>query len=83
MGSPVQRVHARQHLLKIDAMTPRNNPAEVSYRYPFIVNGEYKAPASYEDWDAYQGNVAGAEAAVGRLLGAVKGELKIFARTQE
>lgn len=68
-------------LLKIDATTPRNDPAEVSYRYPFVVDGEYRAPASYEDWDAYQGNVAGAEAAVGRLLGAVKEELKIFART--
>jgi hypothetical protein len=68
-------------LLKIDATTPRNDPAEVSYRYPFLVDGDYKAPASYDDWDAYQGNVAGAQAAVARLLGAVKDELKIFART--
>jgi hypothetical protein len=68
-------------LLKIDATTPRNDPAEVSYRYPFLVDGEYKAPVSYEDWDAYQGNVVGAQAAVSRLLSAVKEELKIFART--
>jgi hypothetical protein len=68
-------------LLKIDATTPRNDPVEVSYRYPFLVEGEYKAPVSYEDWDAYQGNVTGAQAAVKRLLSAVKEELKIFART--
>ena len=68
-------------LLKIDATTPRNDPAKVSYRYPFIVDGDYVAPASYDEWDAYQGNQAGAEAAVRRLIGAVKDEFKIFART--
>jgi IS1 family transposase len=68
-------------LLKIDATTPRNDPAEVSYRYPFLVDGEYVAPASYDDWDAYQGNVPGAQSAVIRLLAAVKEELRIFART--
>lgn len=68
-------------LLKIDATTPRNDPAEVSYRYPFLVDGGYVAPASYEEWDAYQGNDAGAQAAVQRLLSSVKEEFKIFART--
>jgi hypothetical protein len=67
-------------LLKIDATTPRNDPAQISYRYPFIEAGDYVAPASFEGWDAYQGNVAGACAAVGRLLGAVRKELKIFVR---
>jgi hypothetical protein len=51
-----------------------------SYRYPFLVEGEYKAPVSYQDWDAYQGNAQGAQAAVARLLGAVKEELKLFKR---
>ncbi len=68
-------------LRKIDATTPRNDPAEVSYRYPFIVAGEYIAPISFEDWDNYQGNIAGAQAAVKRLLAEVKKELQIFART--
>jgi hypothetical protein len=77
----VRGLDNRDMLLKIDATTPRNDPAEVSYRYPFLVDDEYKAPASYREWDAYQGNSAGAQAAVGRLLGAVKDELKIFART--
>lgn len=67
-------------LLKIDATTPRSDPTEVSYRYPFLVDGDYKAPISYDDWDAYQGNALGAQAAVTRLLGAVKDELRIFAR---
>jgi len=68
-------------LLKIDATTPRNDPGEISYRYPFTANGDYVAPASFGDWDAYQGNVVGVRAAVRRLLGAVKDPLKLFART--
>jgi hypothetical protein len=68
-------------LMRIDATTPRVDPAEVSYRYPFISDGDYVAPAAYEGWDAYQGNVAGARAAVARLLAAVKDDLRIFART--
>jgi hypothetical protein len=67
-------------LLQIDATTPRNDPAEVSYRYPFISDGDYVPPAAYEAWDTYQGNVEGALAAVGRLLKAVKDELSFFAR---
>ncbi|WP_437886362.1 hypothetical protein [Sorangium sp. So ce307] len=68
-------------LLKIDATTPRNDPAEVSYRYPFVVDGDYVAPVSFDGWDSYQGNLVGAQAAVSRLLAAVKDELRIFART--
>jgi hypothetical protein len=68
-------------LLRIDATTPRNDPAEVSYRYPFVVDGDYVAPGAYDGWDRYQGNVAGARAAVARLLAAVHEELRIFART--
>ncbi|MEZ4301864.1 MAG: hypothetical protein R3B70_43420 [Polyangiaceae bacterium] len=68
-------------LLRIDATTPRNDPNEVSYRYPFLVDGDFVAPVAYSEWDAYQGNVAGALAAVERLLAAVKDELRIFART--
>jgi hypothetical protein len=67
-------------LLKIDATTPRNDPAEISYRYPFIVDGDYIAPISFDEWDGYQGNGAGAQAAVTRLLSAVKDELRTFAR---
>lgn len=67
-------------LLKIDATTPRNDPAEVSYRYPFLHAGEYVPPARFEEWDSYQGNAQGAQAAVTRLLRAVKDELRIFAR---
>ena len=28
-------------LLKIDATTPRNDSTEVSYRYPFVIDGDY------------------------------------------
>jgi hypothetical protein len=77
----VRRLDNHDLLLKIDATTPRNEPAEVSYRYPFLVDDEYRAPVFYREWDAYQGNFAGAQAAVGRLLSAVKDELKIFARS--
>lgn len=68
-------------LLKIDGTTPRNDPSEISYRYPFLAEDAYVAPASFEDWDGYQGNMAGVRAAVARLLTEVKAELKIFART--
>jgi len=78
----VMRLDNVDLLLQIDATTPMNDPGEVSYRYPFIIaDGEYVAPAAYEGWDRYQGNLAGALAAVGRLIGAVKEELKVFART--
>jgi hypothetical protein len=68
-------------LLKIDATTPRNDPAEVSYRYPFVINGDDVAPVSFDGWDSYQGNLVGAQAAVTRLLSAVKDEHRVFART--
>jgi hypothetical protein len=67
-------------LLKIDATTPRHDPEEVSYRYPFLEDGEYVAPAVYEGWDGYQGNLLSASGAVERLLQAVKDELKLFSR---
>lgn len=67
-------------LLRVDATTPRNDPAEVSYRYPFIVEGEYVAPISFDGWDNYQGNFEGVRAAVTRLIAAVKAELTTFAR---
>jgi hypothetical protein len=68
-------------LMQIDATTPRNDPAEVSYRYPFLLrDGSYVPPASFEGWDDYQGNEKDARAAVTKLLRAVKGELRTFAR---
>jgi len=67
-------------LLQIDATTPRNDPAETSYRYPFQHQRGFVAPASFDGWDAYQGNAMGACAAVGRLIGAVREERKLFGR---
>jgi hypothetical protein len=68
-------------LLKIDATTPTSDPAEVSYRYPFRHNGDYVSPASYSDWDLYQGDSMAVKSAVGRLIGVVRDELKLFGRT--
>ncbi|MEO7033614.1 MAG: hypothetical protein ABI548_07045 [Polyangiaceae bacterium] len=62
-------------LRKIDATTPKTDPTEVSYRYPFRdSNGLDVAPVDWTatDWDAYQGNAAGVIAAVDRFLGAVE-----------
>lgn len=67
-------------LVKIDATTPRNDPAEISYRYPFLVDGNYVAPAGYDGWDSYQGDAVGARAAVSRLISTVRDELRVFAR---
>jgi len=67
-------------LWKIDGTTPRNDPAETSYRYPFVHEGEYAAPAAFVGWDAYQGNATGACAAVNRLIAAVRDERSEFAR---
>ncbi len=52
----------------------------MSYRYPFMINGDYVAPSAYDDWDNYQGNSAGAQAAVKRLLAKVKAEFSNFGR---
>jgi hypothetical protein len=76
----VRRLDNADILLKIDATTPRNDPAEVSYRYPFVVDGDYIAPASFDGWDSYQGNTAGAQASVARLLSAVREEVRVFDR---
>jgi hypothetical protein len=76
----VRRLDNSEILLKIDATIPRNDPAEISYRYPFLQEGEYTSPARFDGWDAYQGNPQGTQAAVARLLRAVKDELKIWGR---
>lgn len=68
-------------LLRIDATTPTSDPVEVSYRYPFLRDGQFLPPASFDDWDLYQGNFMAAESAVRRLIGVVKDELKLFALT--
>lgn len=62
-------------LRKVDATTPKTDPNEVSYRYPFRDGtGRDVAPVDWTstDWDAYQGNAAGVVASVDRLLRAVE-----------
>ncbi len=63
-------------LRKVDSTTPRKDPTEVSYRYPFVdTAGQEIAPVDWTatDWDAYQGNFAGVVAAIDRFLRAVEG----------
>jgi len=59
-------------VMRVDSTTPSTDPTEVSYRYPFTNSaGKLEAPADYEDWDAYQGNIEGVTAAIRRFLKAV------------
>jgi hypothetical protein len=81
LGAQVRRLDNGHVLIKIDATAPTSDPAEVSYRYPFHRDGEFVPPASFDDWDDYQGNFMAAESAVRRLIGVVKDELKLFGRT--
>jgi len=67
-------------LLRIDAAEAVTDPDQVSYRYPFLVEDELKAPSEYEDWNVYQGNRTGALAAVRRLIAAVRDELRVARR---
>jgi hypothetical protein len=69
-----------ERLRKIDGTTPSNDPREISYRYPFIVDGRDVAPGDYEEWDKYQGNIADARVAVEELLKQVGKELSAFSR---
>jgi hypothetical protein len=81
VDSFVSNLDNSELLVKIDATRPRQDPTEISYRYPFLKDGGYVAPCAYDGWDGYQGNALGARAAVTRLLGAVRDEFRIFART--
>jgi hypothetical protein len=81
LDAHVRRLDNGGILRQIDATTPTIDPAEVSYRYPFRRDGDFLAPASFEDWDLYQGNFMAAESAVRRLIGVVKDEFQLFART--
>lgn len=62
-------------LQRVDATTPTMNPADPSYRYPFVDgSGKDVAPVDWTetDWDAYQGNAPGIVAAAGRFLSALE-----------
>ncbi|MDI1435941.1 MULTISPECIES: hypothetical protein [Polyangium] len=76
-----KRVDNADLLLRIDATKPSKRPNDVSYRYPFLQDHTYIAPADFSAWDTYQGNQMGALAAVTHLLKEVNEELKRFART--
>ncbi|HEY1537367.1 MAG TPA: hypothetical protein VGF76_25275 [Polyangiaceae bacterium] len=67
-------------LVKLDATTPESDETKVSYRYPFVSNGEYIAPCDYEDWDAYQGERGEVYRAVRRFIKEVRSELTYFRR---
>jgi hypothetical protein len=53
---------------KVDATRPSKDPTIVSYRYPFFDGDEQVAPASWQDWDDYQGPEATVGGAVDELL---------------
>jgi hypothetical protein len=67
-------------LRRVDATSPSTDPAEVSYRYPFVDTrtGAVVAPVDLDtnSWDAYQGNEMGVSRAVGRLLDRVEGRIR-------
>jgi hypothetical protein len=64
----------------VDATSPSTDPAEVSYRYPFVDarTGTVVAPVDLDTdaWDAYQGNEMGVSRAIGRLLDRVEGRIR-------
>ena len=75
LETELERLDGAGLLLKVDATTPRTDPTEVSYRYPFVdATGRDVAPVDWTsaDWDAYQGNIAGLVASVDRFLRAVE-----------
>lgn len=67
-------------LRKIDETTPRNDPEVVSYRYPFLVDGNDVAPKDYDDWSQYQGSVEKVKSAISKLIKRVEEELKLQRR---
>ncbi len=70
----------RAALEKIDATTPVKDSNAVSYRYPFVVGGDWVAPSEYEGWAAYQGTIGQVRTATRKLLDAVKVELSYVKR---
>lgn len=67
-------------LRKIDATLPSTDPADMSYRYPFMDShtGSVVAPVDVrtDRWDTYQGNERGVSRAVERLLERVEGRIR-------
>jgi len=69
-------------LMKIDDLETSSRPDQVSYRYPFRLQGGAAElpPSEYSDWEACLGNRMGSTAAVERLIRKVRGELRIARR---
>ncbi len=80
-GVFVRRLAYRDVLMKLDATTPELDETQVSYRYPFLEDGNHVAPSLYEHWDAYQGEAGEVGRSVRRFIQEVRGELAIFRRT--
>ena len=70
----------RNLLMRLDATTPDSDETKVSYRYPFISNGEHIAPCDYEDWDTYQGEQGEVRRSVRSFIKEVRSDLAYFRR---
>ncbi|HEX3775064.1 MAG TPA: hypothetical protein VHV51_11410 [Polyangiaceae bacterium] len=70
----------RNVLVKLDGTTPEFDETKVSYRYPFIADGEHVAPCAYEGWNAYQGESGEVRRSVRNFIREVRGELTLFGR---
>ena len=68
----------RNVLVKLDGTTPEFDETKVSYRYPFIADGEHVAPSAYKDWDTYQGDWGEVRRSVRSFIREVRGELAVF-----
>ncbi len=67
-------------LKKIDALEPTHQNDNVSYRYPFMADDGYVAPAAFADWRLHLGDLMGAIAAVKTLVSEVGAAYKGFKR---
>ena len=77
LEAELAKLDGRGLLMKVDSTTPTFHPMDVSYRYPFEDSaGQVIAPADYERWDVYQGNIEGITAAIDRFLKAVRNRSK-------
>jgi hypothetical protein len=72
----LRRFQRRTTLEHIDATTPSSDAKRISYRYPFVSNDEWIAPADYDHWDDYQGRIDDVIDTADKLIRAVRSEIR-------
>jgi hypothetical protein len=70
----------RATLDHIDATTPSLNPNAISYRYPFLLDGEWVAPSNFDRWNLTLPAIGQLRTAARKLVAEVGDRISIARR---